>query len=245
MPDMYNKLFTKILDSSIWMEDTATRLVWVTLLAAMDEEGMCLFAAPRNLAHRARIPLKDVERAVLCLEGADPDSSDPENDGRRIERVPGGWIVLNAKKYRDLVTREVAKERTRLRVAKFREKKAAGNVHVTSEKRPVTPSDAVTEASSDSHSRASERPAGLPELLAHASSNAIPANVAEVFWSDCEARPLGVSGRWTFRDGSEMRDWRKALKSFSLRWDNNDRRSTQPRNGHRGIIPAPPDNAEF
>ena len=34
---MYNKLFTKILDSSIWLAPDPVRLVWITLLAAMDE----------------------------------------------------------------------------------------------------------------------------------------------------------------------------------------------------------------
>ena len=32
---MYNKLFTKILDSTIWLEDDATRLVWITFLAVI------------------------------------------------------------------------------------------------------------------------------------------------------------------------------------------------------------------
>jgi hypothetical protein len=35
---MYNKLFTKILDSSIWLENHATVRVWITLLASMDEQ---------------------------------------------------------------------------------------------------------------------------------------------------------------------------------------------------------------
>lgn len=141
---MYNKLFTKILDSSIWLENTPTRLVWITMLAAMDEDGMCQFASVGNLAHRARITKEEAEEAVLRLESPDPDSSDPDNEGRRIERVPGGWIVLNASKYRDLVTREVAKEKTRVRVARHREKKVC-NGSVTLVKRSVTPSEAYTE----------------------------------------------------------------------------------------------------
>lgn len=145
---MYNKLFTKILDSSIWLENTPTRLVWITMLAAMDEDGMCQFASVGNLAHRARITKEEAEEAVLRLESPDPDSSDPDNEGRRIERVPGGWIVLNASKYRDLVTREVAKEKTRVRVARHREKKVC-NGSVTPVKRPVTPSEAYTDTNTE------------------------------------------------------------------------------------------------
>lgn len=148
---MYNKLFTKILDSSVWLESDTTRLIWFTFLAAMDEDGMCAFASIRNLAHRARVAEDDAQTAVERLEAPDLDSSDPENEGRRVERVPGGWLVLNAAKYRELVTREVVKEKTRLRVAAHREKKRGvtqGNAPVTHMKRTVTPSEAVTDTAS-------------------------------------------------------------------------------------------------
>lgn len=146
---MYNKLFTKILDSSIWLEPTHTRLVWLTLIAAMDEDGFAQFASVANLAHRARIPEEDTQAAVDCLSSPDPNSSDSENDGRRIEHVPGGWIILNAAKYRDLVTRAVAREKTRLRVEKFRDKQR-GNGDVTQEKRSVTPSRSTATATATS-----------------------------------------------------------------------------------------------
>lgn len=120
---MYNKLFTKILDSSIWLEDDPTRLVWITLIAAMDEEGFAQFASVKNIARRAVVSDESAEKAILKLESPDPDSSDPDHKGRRIERVPGGWMVLNAPKYRDIVTRFASKEANRLRVARHREKK--------------------------------------------------------------------------------------------------------------------------
>ena len=94
---MYNKLFTKILDSSIWMESAPTRIVWLTLIAAMDETGFVQFASIGNLAHRALVSREDAEAAVKTLESPDPDSSDPDNEGRRIQKVPGGWMVLNAR----------------------------------------------------------------------------------------------------------------------------------------------------
>lgn len=139
---MYNKLFTKILDSSIWMEDVATRIVWITFLAAMDEDGFVRIASPANVAHKARVSLEEAKHALERLEGPDDCSFDPDNEGRRLERVEGGWIVLNAPKYRDLVTRQVIREQTKERVRKFREKKAkAGNVTSNAD---VTPSEAVS-----------------------------------------------------------------------------------------------------
>jgi hypothetical protein len=122
---MYNKLFAKILDSSIWLEEPATKVVWVTLIAAMDEDGFAHFSAPQNLANRAVLTLEETEAAIKILESPDPNSADKEFDGRRIERVPGGWIVLNAKKYHDPTTRAIAREQTRRRVFKHRARQQA------------------------------------------------------------------------------------------------------------------------
>lgn len=146
---MYNKLFTKILDSSIWLESTPTRIVWLTFIAVMDEVGFVQFAAVGNVANRARVTLDEAQEAIKALEGPDDESGDPDNDGRRIERVPGGWMVLNAQKHRDLVTRAIKQEQTRERVAKHRALKRSGNA-------PVTPSEADTEARSESKTQ-SER----------------------------------------------------------------------------------------
>lgn len=155
---VYNKIFTKILDSSIWLEPTTTRLVWLTFIAAMDEDGFVQFASVANLAHRARVPIDEAQLAVGCLEGADANSSDPENEGRRIEKVPGGWMILNSAKYREMVTRIVTKQQTRERVAKFRQsKKEACNGDVTGSNGDVTPSDTTT------HSESASEPASIPQ----------------------------------------------------------------------------------
>src|SRR5262245_19222822 len=128
---MYNKLFTKILDSSIWLEPTPTRIVWLTFLASMDESGFVQLTSAANVAHRARVTLDEACNALVTLEGPDSDSADPENDGRRVERVPGGWMVLNASKYRDMVTKVVIQAQTRERVRKHRARKKDGNASVT------------------------------------------------------------------------------------------------------------------
>lgn len=154
---MYNKLFTKILDSSIWLESMPTRIVWLTFIAAMDEHGFCQFASVANVAHRARVSLQEAEEAIACLEGPDANSSDPDNDGRRLERVPGGWMVLNAEKHRAMVTRVVIKEQTRERVRKHRAEKRTSNAQVTVRNESVTTSEAVAEARSESESDATKK----------------------------------------------------------------------------------------
>jgi len=140
---MYNKLFTKILDSSIWLEDSPTRIVWLTFIAVMDEKGFAPFAAVGNVANRARVTLDEAKAAIAVLEAPDAESSDPENEGRRLERVPGGWMVLNAEKHRNLITRAVRQAQTAERVRRYRERlKRNSNA-------PVTPSEALALALSD------------------------------------------------------------------------------------------------
>lgn len=152
---VYNKIFTKILDSSIWLEPTPTRMIWFVFLASMDEDGFCQFASPANLAYRARLTPEETAAALETLEAPDPNSSDPDHDGRRIERVPGGWIVLNATKYRTLVTREVAKEKNRERVKRHRQKKGC-NGGVMPANESVTQSEALAEAGSGAETKTKE-----------------------------------------------------------------------------------------
>ncbi len=142
---MYNKLFTKILDSSVWMEAAPTRIVWFTLLAAMDWDGFAQFASIANLAHRARVTPKEAQDAVEVLEGPDPFSSDPDHEGSRIERVPGGWYVRNCEKYNKTANRESAQAQTRERSQRYRERSARLR-HAPSRSRhaPVTPTDTDT-----------------------------------------------------------------------------------------------------
>jgi hypothetical protein len=135
---MYSKLFTKVLDSSIWLESHPTRIVWMTMLACMDEDGMCQFASVVNLARRAIVTTEEARQAVSILEAPDLDSSDPDNEGRRLERVPGGWIVLNATKYKEIVSGSESRRLARERAQKYRDKKKAGITPKRDEPKPIT-----------------------------------------------------------------------------------------------------------
>lgn len=164
---MYNKLFSKIVDSSIWLEPTPTRIVWLMFIAVMNEDGFVQFASVANVAHRARITDEEAEQAIKILESPDPNSADEENDGRRIEKVPGGWMILNAGKYRDLVTREMVREQTRIRVARKRLKDKGVtecNAHVTPRNAKVTPSDTDTDTKKERGANGS-RPQSVEDWL--------------------------------------------------------------------------------
>lgn len=95
----YTKLSSSILASSIWQESNETRLVWITLLALADANGMVEASVP-GLASIARVPLPDCEEALRALQAPDRYSRNPEHQGRRIEPVSGGWLLLNHEHYR-------------------------------------------------------------------------------------------------------------------------------------------------
>jgi len=120
---MYSKLFSSLLTSSVWDTDIETRVVWITLLALKDQDGFARVATVDGLARLARVSVEGARKAVEILTSPDPESSDPEHDGRRIERAPGGWVVLNAKKYDELGSEQHRREKNAEYVRKHRERK--------------------------------------------------------------------------------------------------------------------------
>lgn len=108
----FTKLFGSIIASSIWSEDDKVRIVWITLLALSDSDGYVAGSIP-GLAHLAHVEVDDCERALEKLRQPDRYSRTPDNEGRRIQVIEGGWLVLNRAKYRDLQWEEDRAERHR------------------------------------------------------------------------------------------------------------------------------------
>lgn len=94
-------LLKSILDSALWQYDSDTRIVWITMLAMSDRTGY-VGASLSGLASRARVPLESARSAVARFSERDDDSSTPDHDGRRIEKVSRGWRILNYSKFSDL-----------------------------------------------------------------------------------------------------------------------------------------------
>ena len=109
MNHYYTKLFGKILDSTIWQEDNPTRIVWITMLAMSDKDGMVSGTVP-GLARRAGVSLEECEVALKKFVSPDKYSNSQEFEGRRIERVDGGWRLLNHAKYRAMRHSEERRE---------------------------------------------------------------------------------------------------------------------------------------
>jgi hypothetical protein len=76
------------------------------LSACADREGRFHAQTEATLGRLANIPADQVLSAIAELEAPDPQSRTKEFDGRRIEKIPGGWRVLNYEKYRDYRTKK-------------------------------------------------------------------------------------------------------------------------------------------
>lgn len=93
------KIDVKILDSSIWCEDSDTRVCWICLLAMAGPDGLVEATAP-GISRRAGISMEATTRALGIFEGPDVNSKNPTDEGRRIRRVNGGFQILNYEFYR-------------------------------------------------------------------------------------------------------------------------------------------------
>ncbi len=98
MSDTYTKLFSSITESTIWSEPAATRLVWITFLAKCNKHGEVFGSVP-GVARLANVSMDEAQAAIATLLAPDKWSRTPDNEGRRIESIDGGWRILNHAKF--------------------------------------------------------------------------------------------------------------------------------------------------
>lgn len=119
---VFVKLFSKILHSSVWSEDMPTRITWIALLAMADSDGF-VSGADESLARMANVPYPDFSRSLGVLLGPDLKRPGQPHEGRRIERMVDGLLILNYPQYRAMKDPDVIREQTRERVRQHRARK--------------------------------------------------------------------------------------------------------------------------
>ena len=153
----FTKLVPEIVMSSIWNESPEVRCVWITMLAIKDENGIVL-GTDETLARIANVTLQNVTDAIERFSSPDQNSRTPDNEGRRIAKCDGGWIVLNHDKYR--ANDAILREKTRERVRRFREKKAMENGYQTGNVTVTLPSASASASVSASEIKDRDRVQG-------------------------------------------------------------------------------------
>lgn len=127
----FTKLFSGLTESTVWVEPYATRILWVSMLSWADQHGRVFGSIP-GIARRAGINLDEAEAALTSFMSADRHSRTPDHDGRRVEKIDGGWRLLNYGKYREMRDAEVRREQNREAQRRHREKLSReGGDHVS------------------------------------------------------------------------------------------------------------------
>ena len=99
----YVPIFAKIVDSSLWAEPDFVVKVFITMLAKKDKDNVCRGSA-FNIARWANKTEGEVLEALRLLSSPDTKREEPQlYEGRRIERVADGWLVLNGEFYQRLM----------------------------------------------------------------------------------------------------------------------------------------------
>lgn len=163
----FTKLFSSITESTVWCEPSGTRLVWITMLAKADRNGR-VFASVPGLANLARVSLDEASRAIETFLAPDEWSRTPDFDGRRIEKIDGGWRLLNYIKYRTLRDQETVREakREHMRRRREEEREATGGTAGSTVGFIGTNAEAEAEAEAEkSKSKGRAAPGSLPEWL--------------------------------------------------------------------------------
>jgi hypothetical protein len=104
----FTKLFSSITESTIWCEESDVRIVWITMLAMSDRHGRVWASVP-GLANRSQVSLEATKSALDKFLSPDEYSRTPDQEGRRIELIDGGWRLLNHEKYREIRDEEERK----------------------------------------------------------------------------------------------------------------------------------------
>jgi hypothetical protein len=134
------------------MEPDKTRRVWITMLALADKNGEVQGSVP-GLARMAGVDVEACRVALDCFLAPDPDSRTKDDEGRRIEEIDGGWLLLNHAKYRKMASKEEQIEKATARTRRYRESKARNVVSrdVYASSTPVhgNPTEAEAEAEAE------------------------------------------------------------------------------------------------
>lgn len=163
MTEGYTKLFNSIVTSSIWSEPDHVRIVWITMLAMSDKDGVIRSSVP-GLARVSGVSLVAAEESLEKLLGPDPYSRTTSEEGRRIVATDGGWRLLNHAAYRERMSESATRERNAANARRYRaerKKIAEAERHsqrhcVTGDAGDISPRSPHTDADTDTDSRTKE-----------------------------------------------------------------------------------------
>jgi len=215
----YTPLFSSIVMSSIWQEDSDTCKVWITMLALAGADGV-VEGSVIGLANSARVSVEACQGALEKLSSPDLFSRTRDDEGRRIKEVDGGWSILNHKKYRDK-----AKSRAEY-YRKWREKKQENPIDLKEQTQTKTQTQTAQQGATPAQQGATVARAGV-EIPLYALKDFLDAGIITgLTIPETEACFDYYKGeQFCFRSGRPIMNAADACK----RWRNN-RQNFTPKN---------------
>lgn len=116
----WTPLWSSAVNSSLWDEPDSVLKVFLTMLALKDWDHVYRGDA-YGLGKQSRKTELEVLEALRVL--ASPDTKravDQPFEGRRIQAVEEGWLILNGEKYRSQVSLEMKRRRNQRAQAAYR-----------------------------------------------------------------------------------------------------------------------------
>jgi hypothetical protein len=198
----YFPVFEDIVDSSLWEEPDFVVKVFLTMLAKKKRGGF-VWGTVFNLSRWAKMSEEKAAEALKVLESPDTRRLEPQEfDGRRIEKVEGGWLILNAETYQKKMQEVNARLSNAERQARYRERMAAAP---------------VPEAASSAF-----KPPTMEEVKLSSAKIGLPSTEAEKFFHYYEANGWRVGK-------NRMKSVNSALAGWKLRAHENNGRNTPGR----------------
>lgn len=118
-------LWSGCVDSSLWDEPDFVVKVFLTMMALKDADHIVRLTA-YQIGRNARKTEPEVLEALRILSSPDTRRLEKQEfEGRRIQKVEDGWLILNGQKYRDMVSEERRKAKNRRAQAAWRERQKA------------------------------------------------------------------------------------------------------------------------
>lgn len=104
----WTPIWSFIVDSSLWEEPYHVRLLFLTMLSLKDADHVVRWDGYK-LSKKSHIKPEECVDGLKVLSSPDKRRAafdcleEQQYEGRRIEKVSAGWLVLNGEKYREMV----------------------------------------------------------------------------------------------------------------------------------------------
>lgn len=157
----YTKLFSTILGSSIWHEPKEHKILWITMLALADKNGLVNASLP-GLASFAGLTIQETQAGLNSFLAPDQFSRTKTDEGRRIREVEGGWLLVNHAKYRDMLNKEERREYLRIKKQESRKRLVGQRMSTLS---AHTDSDTDTNTDREAKASLAAKPRARNELM--------------------------------------------------------------------------------